>query len=234
MGDPRPAARRMSNMTDTLTKMDYRALYGPMIERLDTLGRSLSPDQWKAASLCDGWRVCDIYGHMTYGGITPMRKVLPILLFKHRGNLNRGSAAESVRYANRYPQPALMAAFVQSSNHPVGIGKVIKPADLHMDHIVHELDIRRPLGLASEWSDGDLRAALEAAVRAKSPLIAPAKIAKGLHLVATDLDWSYGPADGADVSGPAESLLLALCGRPAGLADLSGDGLAELTTRIRH
>lgn len=116
----------------------------------------------------------------------------------------------------------------------MGIGKVIKPADLHMDHIVHELDIRRPLGLASEWNDGDLRAALDAAVRAKSPLIAPAKIAKGLRLVATDLDWSYGPTEAPEVAGPAEGLLLALCGRPAGLTDLQGSGVAELSARIKR
>jgi uncharacterized protein (TIGR03083 family) len=224
----------MSIMTDSLTKQDYKALQGPMTERLATLGRSLSPDQWRAPSLCDGWRVCDVYGHMTYGGVTPMHKVLPILLFKHRGNLNRGSGVESVRYADAHPQEAVISEFVRSSTHPVGIGKVIKPADLHMDHIVHELDIRRPLGLASEWSDGDLRAALDAAVRVKSPLIAPAKIAKGLNLVATDLDWSYGPVDAPEVAGPAESLLLALCGRPTGLTDLQGNGVAELSARIQR
>ena len=224
----------MAGMTETLSKQDYKALKGPMTDRLAALGRSLSPSQWQSPSLCEGWRVCDVFGHMTYGGVTPMHKVLPILLFKHRGNLNRGSATESVRYANSHPQDVVMAEFVRSSNHPVGIGKVIKPADLHVDHIVHELDVRRPLGLASEWTDGDLRAALDAAVRAKNPLIAPAKVAKGFHLVASDLDWSHGPDDGPEVTGPAEDLLLALCGRPLGLAALSGDGVAELTERIRR
>jgi hypothetical protein len=57
-------------------------------------------------------------------------------------------------------------------------------------------------------------------------------MAKGLHLVATDLDWSYGEADAPEVAGPAESLLLALCGRPIGLPDLQGKGVAELTARI--
>jgi uncharacterized protein (TIGR03083 family) len=101
-----------------------------------------------------------------------------------------------------------------------------------MDHIVHELDIRRPLGLPTEWNDNDLTAALEAAVRTKTPLIAPAKKANGLRLVATDVDWSHGAIGAPEVSGPAESLLLALCGRPAGIADLQGDGVAQLTARI--
>jgi uncharacterized protein (TIGR03083 family) len=222
----------MSSMTETLSKMDYRALHGPMTDRLVALGHSLTPEQWIAPSLCDGWRVCDVYGHMTYGGATPMRRVLPVLLLRYRGNLNKGSAAESVRYANEHSQHDVMAEFERSSHHPVGIGKVIKASELHMDHIVHEMDIRRPLGLGTEWTPGDLRAALDAAVRTKTPLIAPAKSASGLHLVATDLDWSYGPTDGPEVEGPAESLLLAMCGRPAGLAALQGQGVAELTKRI--
>jgi uncharacterized protein (TIGR03083 family) len=222
----------MFDMTDTLTKLDYQALHGPMTDRLTALGRSLSPEQWVAPSLCEGWRVCDVYGHMTYGGATPMYRVLPRLLFLYRGNLNRGSGVESVRYADTHMQDVVMSEFDRSSRHPVGIGKVIKASELHMDHIVHEMDIRRSLGIAGEWGDNDLRAALEAAVRTKTPLIAPAKSATGLRLVATDLDWSFGPVDGPEVAGPAEDLLLAMCGRPAGLATLRGDGVAELTARI--
>ena len=63
-------------------------------------------------------------------------------------------------------------------------------------------------------------------------MIAPAKIAKGLHLVATDLDWTYGAANAPGVTGPAEGLLLALAGRQVGLQDLHGDGVAELAARI--
>jgi uncharacterized protein (TIGR03083 family) len=219
-------------MTETLSKMDYRALHGPMTDRLVALGHSLTPQQWTSPSLCDGWRVCDVYGHMTYGGVTPMWQVLPILLFRYRGNLNKGSGVESVRYADEHTQQEVVAEFERSSHHPVGIGKVIKASELHMDHIVHEMDVRRPLGLATEWTPGDLRAALDAAVRTKTPLIAPAKSASGLRLVATDLDWSFGPDDVPEVEGPAENLLLALCGRPAGLAALHGAGVAELTARI--
>ncbi len=213
-------------MTDTLSKLDYRALHGPMTDRLTALGLSLTAEQWCAPSLCDGWRACDVYGHMTDGGVTPMHRVLPRLLFLYRGNLNRGSAVESVRYADTHTQDAVMAEFERSSHHPVGIGKVIKASELHMDHIVHEMDIRRAIGIDSEWSDNDLRAALDAAVRTKTPLIAPAKSVSGLHFVATDLDWSYGPTDGPEVAGPAEDLLLAMCGRPVGLITLRGDGVA--------
>ena len=219
-------------MSKTVTVFDYPTLNQAMTDRLVALGNSLSPAQWQAPSLCHGWRVCDVFGHMTYGGVTPLRTVGPVLLFKYRGNLNRGSAVESVRYADTHPQPVVIAELERSSHHPVGIGKLIKTNELHMDHIVHELDIRRPLGLATDWQADDIRAALDTAVRTKNPLIAPAKTADGLRFAATDLDWSHGPMTAPTIAGPAEDLLLAICGRPSGLARLHGDGVAELTARI--
>jgi len=219
----------MSTATETF---DYAAMHHPMIQRMAALGRSLSPEQWTSPSLCDGWRVCDVFGHMTYGGVTPMYRVLPILLLKYRGNLNRGSAAESVRYADAHSQADVIAEFVRSSNDPVGIGKKVPPNELYVDHVVHELDIRRPLGLASEFDAHQLRAALAPAVAMKSPLIAPSKNAAGLRLVATDIAWAHGDAGLPTVEGPAEDLLLALCGRPLGLAALNGAGLGQLSGRL--
>jgi hypothetical protein len=52
----------------------------------------------------------------------------------------------------------------------------------------------------------------------------------GLRLVATDVGWSHG--DGPQVTGPGEAILLAASGRPAGLEDLSGDGVATLRSRV--
>jgi hypothetical protein len=49
-------------------------------------------------------------------------------------------------------------------------------------------------------------------------------------LTATDVDWTRGT--GPEVKGPLASIILALTGRRAGLADLTGDGLAALTGRI--
>jgi hypothetical protein len=51
----------------------------------------------------------------------------------------------------------------------------------------------------------------------------------GLTLRATDADWRTGA--GPEVSGPLLSLVLAMTGRAAALADLSGDGLATLRSR---
>ena len=220
---------RMTSRTDR----DYRPLHEAMTDRLERLGRSLNAEQWRAPSLCNGWRTCDVFGHMTYGGVTPMYKAVPLLLFRYRANLNRGSLLESIRFADEHDQSELLDAFVRASRAPVGIGKRVKPADLHVDHLVHELDVRRPLGLRSEFSTQDLLAALDPAMSAKSPLFSPGKTANGLRFRATDIDWQGGGTGGsAIVEGPAEDLLLALAGRRVGLATLSGDGVAELARRL--
>jgi hypothetical protein len=52
----------------------------------------------------------------------------------------------------------------------------------------------------------------------------------GLKLNATDVDWSEGI--GPEVKGPLASIIIALTGRKAGLADLTGDGVATLSGRV--
>jgi hypothetical protein len=60
-------------------------------------------------------------------------------------------------------------------------------------------------------------------------LIGAKKRIDGLMLKATDTDWSHG--SGPVVEGPMLSLLLAMTGRRAALADLSGDGVETLRGR---
>jgi uncharacterized protein (TIGR03083 family) len=51
----------------------------------------------------------------------------------------------------------------------------------------------------------------------------------GLALQATDVDWSHGA--GPAVTGPLQSLVLAMVGRRGALIDLSGEGLDLLASR---
>jgi len=196
-----------------LSRVDYRALHPAMTDRLCRLGRGLTSEQWIAPSLCDGWRVCDVFGHMTYGGTTPLRRVVPTLLFRYRGNINRGSAVVSRRFADEHPQAELMDAFERSSHHPVGIGRLIKADELYVDHVIHELDVCRPLGIEPELTGPELRAALDGAVRLSTPLFAPAKAARARRLEATDLDWAHGDPGDPLTRATAQDLLLLLGGR---------------------
>jgi len=51
-----------------------------------------------------------------------------------------------------------------------------------------------------------------------------------LALGASDLKWTHG--SGPKVEGPGKLLMLAMLGRRPALTNLSGDGVAELTSRL--
>ena len=93
---------------------------------------------------------------------------------------------------------------------------------------VHGEDIRRPLGIVRGYPPEPVVQALEFYARSNLVIGARDRIA-GLRLNAEDAGHQIG--DGPEVRGPAISLLLAAAGRPAGLADLDGPGLALLTSR---
>lgn len=84
------------------------------------------------------------------------------------------------------------------------------------------------INLPREIPDPRLSAALDGIHRL--PGVRARKRARGLHLHATDIDWSTG--HGAEVHGPGEALLMALAGRPVALAGLSGEGVRILAQRV--
>jgi hypothetical protein len=97
------------------------------------------------------------------------------------------------------------------------------------DVIIHGQDIRRAVDVPHVFPAEHLVATLDA-VRTINILIGTARRIAGLHLQATDFDWSTG--SGPEVTGTGEALLMAITGRPAALADLSGEGTAILRARM--
>jgi uncharacterized protein (TIGR03083 family) len=210
---------------------DYRSLWKDQQQRISDLGHSLTDEQWSAASLCDGWRVGDVFGHMTVGFATPLAVVL-VKIAKKRGNVNAASAVTSAQLASSKTRQELMSLYDSARAHPKGVGRILKPRDGVADNTIHEMDIRRPLGIDHPFSPAAMAAALDALCHSKSPLFAPAKTAKGFDLYATDIEWGRPTAGGPFIEGPSEDLALALAGRPIGLQTLRGDGVSELARRI--
>jgi hypothetical protein len=64
-----------------------------------------------------------------------------------------------------------------------------------------------------------------------SPVLHGGFRVRGLRLVATDIDWSIG--HGAEVTGPAEALLMAIAGRRDAVDELAGPGQPTLARRLR-
>jgi hypothetical protein len=94
--------------------------------------------------------------------------------------------------------------------------------------VVHGDDIRRPLGITHKSPEAALLAVADN-WKNSNLLIGSKRRITGVQLRATDASWSHGT--GPVVSGPLQSLVLAMTGRKGALADLSGDGVSILAGR---
>jgi uncharacterized protein (TIGR03083 family) len=214
----------------TKPSIDYDALRLVELGAIcDTLA-AMSPEDWDRDTYCSGWRVRDVVGHIVVGYTTPMGSML-VQLAKYRGNVDHLSADASAEYGGEHTTDELLAELrrVRRDDIRKGIAKVIPASEGLVDHVIHHLDITRPQGRTPGTTDEARRAALQKIVTLGGFVRAKGR-AKGLRFAATDLDWSWG--EGPLVEGPAEDLLLALSGRPAGLAALAGPGVRTLTGRV--
>jgi uncharacterized protein (TIGR03083 family) len=202
-------------------------LWSTIRSEREALAADLAPltdDQWATPSLCGQWSVRDVLAHLTATAkITPPKFFGKLVLagFRLERLQNKDIARE------RGPSPAAtLAGFraqVGSRKHPPG------PTESWLGEvIVHGEDIRRPLGLRHAYPLAAVATVADSYKRSNL-IIGTKKRIAGLRLQATDTDWSHG--DGPEVRGPIVSLLIAMTGRQAGLADLSGDGVALFRQR---
>ncbi len=193
------------------------------------LADSLTPEQWDAPSLCTAWKVRDVVAHVTQGASVGTGESIKQLL-KYGFRLNKLLTEEAIKGGARPPEELrreLRATVGKRITQPGG-----KPEGALSDEVVHQQDVRRPLGKPRSIPEERLRCALDDAAHYNNSILPAKKRLKGLHLRATDLDWEIGSADGDVVSGPGEALLMAITGRPAALSDLTGPGVATLRGRI--
>jgi uncharacterized protein (TIGR03083 family) len=187
---------------------------------------TLTPEQWDAPSLCAGWRVRDVAGHLVTGLEMSLATVL-MRTARAGFNINKASAKAAVVAGSRPTEE--LAKAIESTTALSGFAKVLGYAKLVPDLMIHHEDIRRAIGLAPHAVPDDrMKFALSTLRKDFGPLKAKRR-SKGLRLVASDLEWADG--EGPEVRGPALSLLLAMGGRAAGIDDCEGDGVAALRSR---
>lgn len=196
--------------------------------RIADLVDALSPDQLAAQSLCGSWTVKEVVGHLVAAVAAPPRSLLPVLL-RSGFRIHRANARLATLTARR-PAGELAAELRAHAGNPFRPPIVGHPGQL-TDLQVHGQDIRRPLGLPHGLRPEPLRVSLDFLVGGRAVGFTPRNRPAGLRFEATDLGWSWG--SGPVVRGPAEALLMALTGRPVALADLDGDGVAALRSRLR-
>lgn len=206
----------MANLSD-LAAAERRDL----ADFLDTL----TAEEWNQPSLCPGWSVRDVVGHIVSYDLLSWPELLA--LTARSGFSLRLANQRGVEQSRRLGTNELVAR-LRAHVVPRGITTAFGCAVALTDALIHQQDIRRALAHLRAVPQGRLVAALNFAPRARA-LPAPTNI-RGLRMVATDLTWAYGA--GPEVYGPAEALLVALAGRPQALQDLHGPGLRALAARV--
>lgn len=185
---------------------------------------ALTDEQWATASLCPGWSVRDVLGHLiATAKMTPGAFFTNLARagFRFNDMSNRLIAAE----ATTPPADGLaeLRRHLTDTTHPPG------PAEAMLgEAVVHGEDIRRPLGIKRAYPPEAVTRAADF-FKGSNLLIGTKRRIAGLDLRANDLEWAAG--SGPEVTGPALSLLMAMTGRTAALDDLSGEGVTTLRSR---
>jgi uncharacterized protein (TIGR03083 family) len=193
--------------------------YGALADLLEAAG----PDAWDAPSLCEGWRTREVVAHMTM----PARYDTAAFMAEldaAGGDFTRFSNAVAAR-DGALPVAALVAGLRSPVLHewqPPGGG-----ADGALLHcVIHALDIVEAVPLARRVPDARIRAVLDLVASADAPDLFGVD-RSGVELRADDLAWSAGT--GTVVSGPAQALVLAACGRLLPPGRLHGEAAARFS-----
>jgi len=186
---------------------------------------SLAPEQWDVSSLCEGWRIRDVAAHVVsyeeHGAADLVNRFVKAHFRPSR--LNDVGLAE---YAARDPHE--LVQFLRNHLTPQGATARFGGRVGLVDAVVHHQDMRRPLGMPRQIPAERLLTALPFAVTA--PPLRGFWKARGVRLIATDLDWARGR--GPEARGAGEAVLMVLAGRRGVARDLTGPGASILQDRL--
>ncbi|CAM4515194.1 maleylpyruvate isomerase family mycothiol-dependent enzyme [Nocardia ninae] len=191
----------------------------------------LDADSWNAPTLCRGWRVREVLAHITL----PFRLSEPRFAYemlRAAGGFNRMADHAARLDAAEFTAEDLLKSLWDNVAHPWRPPGGGLAAALGHD-VVHGLDITVPLGLDRKVPEDRLRPVLDA-INPQCLKFFGVDL-DGIQLRAEDMDWHYGT--GEILSGPAQNLLLILCGRilPDGsLHGLKANRFTRAGQRGRH
>ncbi|GGF32093.1 hypothetical protein GCM10011519_01870 [Marmoricola endophyticus] len=176
---------------------------------------TLSDDQLDHPSLCAGWRVREVAGHLAQAGAVSVPAMF-VQVARSGFNPHRANTAFARRFGADRPQDLIRTHAEKKLDLPfVGVhGQFV-------DLQVHGADMRVPLDAAWVPPVGYAAEALRF-LEGGAIGFAPRKRVAGLRVEATDADVAWG--SGAALRGTSYDLVLALCGRRHALSGLEGPG----------
>jgi uncharacterized protein (TIGR03083 family) len=207
---------------------DFRRLHDDENADFSAFLHTLPAADWDKPSLCTGWRVRDVVGHILYGNELKLW-TLPYKLGRYGFSSDRSGKAYSIARAEGRSPESLVAAF-DARTPWAGTCRVFPPRYTLLDRLVHHQDIRRALGQPREVPLErtapllDLLPKLGSVFRSKQRM-------KGLRFEAFDAGWTWGPETDPPVRGMSEAIIMTALGRDQALAECEGDGIPILRTR---
>lgn len=190
---------------------------------------SLTQEQWRADSLCEGWSVRHVAGHLLQPFLVGFGRFFATAV-RYRGDTARTVDHFAHRLAERSPAE-IIAALRDHADDEIDPPRV-GPMGQLADTAIHLRDVARPLGLSADVPREDWVTLLDYVTSAQvAPAVVPEGRLAGLSLRATDADRVHG--HGAEIAGPVEALVMAAAGRSVALADLDGEGVELLARRLR-
>lgn len=178
----------------------------------------LRETDWGAATLCEGWSVRDVVAHVLSFEDLSLPAAMRLIV---RGKVGRTSANELAMAPFTPASPADLTARMREHLRPAGLTAGFGGGIALTDGMIHQQDIRRPLGKPRTIPIERVLAALRIALRA--PTLPSRRRVSRVRLVASDADWVHGV--GPEVRGPVESLLMLTAGRGVAAAECSGPGV---------
>ncbi|CAN5807209.1 maleylpyruvate isomerase family mycothiol-dependent enzyme [soil metagenome] len=206
---------------------DHRRLHDDENAELSAFLHTLDPEDWDRPSLCAGWRVRDVVGHILDGNELRL-STLPLRLARFGFSSDRSGKHHSIQRAEGRDPAELLRDFDRRDPW-AGTGRVFPPRLVLLDRLAHHQDIRRALGHLRTVPERRLLAVLEVTPKLGS-VFGARRRTRDLRFEATDVDFTRG--DGPVVRGPGEALFMAMLGRDHALADLGGEGIGPFRARL--
>lgn len=187
----------------------------------------LTAEQLSQPSLCDAWTMHEVAAHLTtflrfgqakiYLGILATGADIDKLNLWLTGRAARRPIGEII-------ETLRARADARTTIPRSGYDPVLT------DLVLHDLDVRRPLGLPRSIPEDRMWVAFNHLTRQPSPGFTMGSRLCDLRIEAADAGWTHGR--GPLVRGDAEDLLLAIGGRAVPFDDLDGDGVPVLRDRV--
>lgn len=199
----------------------YRRSFADLLE-------TLNGTQLATPSLCAGWDVRTVAGHLASAASSPSMIGVLVSLVRAGGSLDR-MVDRASRAAAARPVPELVAMLREHAGNRIA-PPVVGPRGPMTDVLVHTADVTIPLAVPYDPDPADVAAALDFVTGGRAPGFVPRGRLDGLRLVAADAGFDGG--QGERIAGRGIDVLVAACGRPAALERVSGPGVAVLRARL--